>query len=85
MSSTILSRRDLEFVLYEWLDVTALCASSRYTDHSRETFDAALETCEQIATELFATHNKKADANEPHFDGERVHIRFSPSATPTCC
>jgi alkylation response protein AidB-like acyl-CoA dehydrogenase len=74
MSSTILSRRDLEFLLYEWLDVTALCGAARYADHSRETFDAALETCEQIATELFATHNKKADANEPHFDGERVHI-----------
>jgi len=74
MASTILSRRDLEFLLYEWLDVTSLCSAQRYADHSRETFDAALDTCEKIATELFAPHNKKADANEPHFDGERVHI-----------
>ncbi len=46
----------------------------RYADHSRETFDAALDTCEKIATDLFAPHNKKSDANEPHFDGETVSI-----------
>jgi alkylation response protein AidB-like acyl-CoA dehydrogenase len=74
MSSKILSRRDLEFLLYEWLDVEQLTSALRYADHSRETFDAALETCEQIATDHFAPHNKKADAQEPHFDGERVHM-----------
>ena len=26
------------------------------------------------AHDLFAPHNKKADQNEPHFDGERVHL-----------
>jgi alkylation response protein AidB-like acyl-CoA dehydrogenase len=74
MNSKILSRRDLEFLLYEWLDVETLTRADRYSDHSRETFDAALETCELIATEQFAPHNKKADAEEPHFDGERVHM-----------
>ena len=74
MNSKILSRRDLEFLLYEWLDVENLTRAERYSDHSRETFDAALETCELIATEQFAPHNKKADAQEPHFDGERVHM-----------
>ncbi|MBC8641248.1 acyl-CoA dehydrogenase [Caballeronia sp. EK] len=72
--SLILSRRDLEFLLYEWLDVETLNAIPRYADHSRETFDAALDTCEKIATDLFATHNKKNDQHEPHFDGETVHI-----------
>ncbi|QQX85834.1 acyl-CoA dehydrogenase [Cupriavidus necator] len=72
--SMILSRRDLNFVLYEWLKVDELTRIPRYADHSRETFDAALDTCEKIATDLFAPHNKKNDQQEPHFDGETVSI-----------
>ena len=74
MQSKILSRRDLEFILYELLDVEKLTIRPRYADHSRETFDAALDTCERMATELFEPHYKKSDQNEPQFDGERVHI-----------
>ena len=74
MQSKILSRRDLDFLLYEWLDVEQLTARSRYADHSRETFDAAIDTCEQVASDLFAPHNKKNDQHEPHFDGDRVQM-----------
>ncbi|SPA49688.1 acyl-CoA dehydrogenase [Cupriavidus taiwanensis] len=72
--SMILSRRDLNFILYEWLKVDELTRIPRYADHSRETFDAALDTCEKIATDLFAPHNKKNDQHEPEFDGETVSI-----------
>ncbi len=72
--SLILSRRDLDFLLYEWLDVESLRHIPRFAEHSRETFNAALDTYEQVATELFATHNKKNDQQEPHFDGEKVTI-----------
>ena len=64
----------MDFLLHEWLDVGALIRRPRFAEHSRETFDAVLDLCEQIATEQFATHNKKADQNEPQFDGERVHL-----------
>jgi alkylation response protein AidB-like acyl-CoA dehydrogenase len=74
MNSLLLSRRDLDFLLYEWLDVPSLVRAVRYADHSRETFDAALDTCERIATELFAPHNQKADRQEPHFDGDTVTL-----------
>lgn len=74
MSSKILSRRDLDFLLYEWLDAESLTTRRRFSDHNRETFDAVLDLCEQLATEKFATHNKKSDQNEPQFDGERVSI-----------
>ncbi|NIA00435.1 acyl-CoA dehydrogenase [Massilia sp. CCM 8734] len=74
MPSNILSRRDLDFLLYEWLDVEALTARPRFSDHSRETFNAAIDTAEQIATDLFAPHNKKNDQHEPHFDGHTVTI-----------
>ncbi len=69
-----MSRRDLEFLLYEWLDVEQLTKRDRYADHSRETFDAAIELAAMIATDHFAPHNKLADAHEPTFDGERVHL-----------
>ena len=74
MTSLLLSRRDLDFLLYEWLDVPSLTRAERFADHSRETFDAALDTCERIATDLFAPHNQKADQNEPHFDGQTVTL-----------
>lgn len=60
-----LSRRDLDFMLYEWLDATALIERERYSEHSRETFDSILDLSEDIAIKRFAPHNKKADQNEP--------------------
>ena len=74
MTSDLMSRRDIDFMLYEWLDVESLTARDRYAEHSRDTFDAALAVSEQVATEHFAPHNKTADAHEPTFDGERVHL-----------
>ena len=65
MPAPILSRRDLEFLLYEWLDVTALTARPRFAEHSRDTFDAVLALSADLATEHFATHNKASDAHEP--------------------
>ncbi|MET0496074.1 MAG: acyl-CoA dehydrogenase N-terminal domain-containing protein, partial [Actinoplanes sp.] len=47
--SNILSKRDLEFLLYEWLDVEALTDRPRFAEHSRETFDAFLEVSARIA------------------------------------
>jgi len=74
MPSDLLSRRDLDFLLYEWLDVERLTKRERFAEHSRETFDAVLDLSERVATERFAPHNKKADANEPTFDGTRVTL-----------
>jgi len=74
MSSRLLNRRDVEFMLYDWLDAEALARRPRFADHSRETFTAALDTAEQIATDLFAPHNKLSDQREPQFDGERVSV-----------
>jgi butyryl-CoA dehydrogenase len=72
--SRILSRRDLDFLLYEWLDVEALTARERFAEHSRETFDAFLDLSAQIAERDFAPHNRRNDLEEPTFDGERVHV-----------
>jgi alkylation response protein AidB-like acyl-CoA dehydrogenase len=72
--SKVFSRRDLDFLLYEWLDAEALTARERFAEHSRETFDAFLDVSQQIAERDFAPHNRTGDLNEPTFDGEKVTI-----------
>ena len=72
MASLLLSRRDLEFLLYEWLDVELLTKRERFAEHSRETFDAVLDLAEQVATEQFAPHNKANDQHEPQVVDGRV-------------
>jgi butyryl-CoA dehydrogenase len=74
VSSKIFSRRDLDFLLYEWLDVEALTARERFAEHSRETFDAFLDVSAQIAERDFAPHNRRSDLEEPTFDGVRVSL-----------
>jgi len=71
-------RQTLEFLLYQWLDAAALNQRTRFADHSRETFDAVLETCERIAREKYAPFNRTVDIEEPRFDGEQVIL---PQAT----
>jgi butyryl-CoA dehydrogenase len=71
-------RPTLEFLLYQWLNAGALNERARFADHSRETFDAVLDTCERIAREKYAPFNRLVDMQEPHFDGERVIL---PQAT----
>lgn len=70
----LLDDRDLQFLLYEFLDTEALLERERYTEHDRAVFDATLATARQVASEFFAPHNQKGDSNEPTFDGERVHL-----------
>ncbi|SDP07627.1 acyl-CoA dehydrogenase [Pseudomonas jinjuensis] len=67
MSETLLSSRNLAFELYEMLDAEALTRRPRFADHSRETFDAAIDTARGIAEELFAPHNRKNDEHEPQY------------------
>jgi alkylation response protein AidB-like acyl-CoA dehydrogenase len=74
VSSKILSRRDLDFLLYEWLDVETLTKRERFAEHSRETFDAFLDLSAQLAERDFAPHNRKSDLEEPTFDGKAVHV-----------
>lgn len=63
--STVLSRRDLDFLLFEWLEAGDLTQRDRYREHSRETFDDVLDLCETIAVDRFAPINRLLDLNEP--------------------
>ena len=67
-------RATLDFLLHDWLGVSSLLQRPRFADHSPETFASVLDTCERIAREKFAPFNRLSDTQEPHFDGERVHL-----------
>jgi butyryl-CoA dehydrogenase len=71
-------RDTLDFLLHDWLRTGTLLQRPRFADHTAETFAQVLDTCERIAREKFAPFNRLADTQEPHFDGERVHL---PQAT----
>jgi butyryl-CoA dehydrogenase len=71
-------RSSIDFLLHDWLATTTLTERERFSDHSRETFDAVLDTCERIARDKYAPFNRLVDVQEPHFDGEKVIL---PQAT----
>ena len=50
-------RDTVDFLLYDWLQVSHLNQRERFADHSRETFDAVLDTCERIARDKYAPFN----------------------------
>jgi butyryl-CoA dehydrogenase len=71
-------RPTVDFLLYDWLGVQTLIQRERFADHSRETFDAVLDTCERIAREKYAPFNRLVDIQEPYVDGDKVIL---PQAT----
>ena len=74
MPAPIVSRRDIEFFLYEMFDIESLTTRERYQDHDRESFDAAIDIAQAIAEKYYLPIQSKVDRNEPTFDGKNVHI-----------
>lgn len=69
------SKRDLQFNLYELLNVEQLTQYAYYQDHDRESFDMVLATAEQIADKMLYPLLTEMDRKEPQLvDGKiRVH------------
>ena len=72
MNAPLIARRDLDFQLYEVHNAPDLTSHPRYSDHSRETFDAVIDTATRMAETLFAPHNRLADEQEPQVVNGRV-------------
>ncbi|ULH15166.1 acyl-CoA dehydrogenase [Deinococcus sp. KNUC1210] len=69
-----LSKRDLQFQLYEVLDTAALPSRPRFAEHSREVYDDVLNLAYNVAEKYFANHTREADLNEPHVEGGKVKL-----------
>jgi len=74
MTDRIIDRRHLDFVLYELLAVQDLTAAPRFSEHSRETFSAALDTAWQIASERYLPCRRLLDDDEPRIEDGRVRL-----------
>lgn len=72
--STLIDRQTLDFLLYELLDISSLCARPAFEEQSMEIYESIIDTAETVATKYFADHNAKADLNEPVFDGKTVTL-----------
>ena len=73
-ADTLINDFELPFQLYDVLGTENLTEHAKFAEHSRETFDAVLDTANKIATQLFLPHNHVADKNEPQFDGKKVSM-----------
>ncbi|BFM05939.1 acyl-CoA dehydrogenase [Halioxenophilus aromaticivorans] len=74
MSIPLLNERDINFLLYELLDTESLLSRPRYQEHSKEVFNAVLDTAHKLAEKYFANHNAKGDAHEPRFVDGKVEM-----------
>ena len=85
-ASLVLSRRDVDFLLHEWLRVGELFERERFAEHSRETVDAVLDLAQEMATEVFAPINRLTDQQEPTIgaDGRVVLPAEVKAAVRTC-
>lgn len=72
--SLLLSRRDLRFLLEEWLDIESLTERERYAGQSSDDYRAILELAEQLANDKFAPHNRTADVLEPSLENGEVAL-----------
>jgi len=74
MAVSLLNERDLEFMLYELFDAEQLCQRARFSEHNKETFDAAMETAKAVAEKYLLPIRQQTDLVKPEFDGKKAHL-----------
>jgi alkylation response protein AidB-like acyl-CoA dehydrogenase len=78
IANPLLSDRNVDFLLYEVLEVERLCALPAFADHGRETFDLFVASARRLARDLLWPSYRAIDAAPPELrDGRvRVHPRL---------
>ncbi len=71
-TQTLLSRRNLQFLLHEWLEIESLTERPRFSGQSRADYDEVLDLAERLADDKFAPHNRDADISEPRIEDGKV-------------
>ena len=73
----LLSDRDVEFLLFEVLDVVRLCRLPAFWEHSRESFDLFLAGARRFAREVLLPTYREIDQQPPELRDGRVHVHPS--------
>jgi alkylation response protein AidB-like acyl-CoA dehydrogenase len=66
------NKRDIQFVLYEQLEVADLCKLPAYSECNRELFEMVIDEAIKIATEVMAPLNSVGDRQGLKFEGGKV-------------
>jgi len=72
--STIVNRRDLDFLMYETLKLDELLEHQRYSDYDRESIGAILDLSQSMAEDIFQPFAGHLDQNEPRYVDGKVEI-----------
>lgn len=70
----MLSRREIDFLTYEWLNIEQLFSQDKFAAHSRGTLDPILDLSEKLAEDKFLNHYQQSDAQEPWLEDDGVHV-----------
>lgn len=69
-ATTVINRRDLDFLLQDWLGLDELLKRPRFLAHDMETIVTTLDLAEKIAENEIAPHLRASDTNEPFLDSD---------------
>lgn len=72
--STIVNRRDLDFLMYETHNLDELLDRERYSEYDRESVDAILDLSQSLAEQKFQPFAGYLDQNEPKYVDGKVDI-----------
>lgn len=68
-------RREIDFLLYDWLKVETLLEAPEFADQDRQDWDAFLDLSGAISDNEFLPCYKIADRDEPQLVDGRVHVQ----------
>ena len=74
MSEKFVSKRNLDFLLYEVHDVERLSSLPYFEDHTRETYELVLDTALKMSRDLMYPYLKEMDQNAPVLEDGAVKV-----------
>ncbi len=74
MSEKFVSRRNLEFLLYETHNVERLSNLAYYEDHTRETYQLVLDTAQKLARDILYPYLGEMDKKAPFMENGSVKV-----------
>ncbi len=74
MAQTLTDRRDVQFALYEQLDVVSLAKDPKYKGLNKKTFDMVLNEARSLATKEFLPISAEGDVEGCKFENGRVKL-----------
>lgn len=67
-AADVINRRDLDFLLYEWLELGVILRRPRFAAHDEEEIGAMLDQVQKLALEGLAPYLRLSDLVEPSLD-----------------